>query len=117
MIVTRRRRKPFPWKMIGIPVLAIVAIVAALSWPPSRAWIANAAWSGPAGPAVRAMSDARIRQLQAQQTVHEKDKQMADLQTQVGQLQTELDDAQNASAAKAAPTRAAPLQRPRARGI
>jgi TolA-binding protein len=126
VIVTRRRRKPFPWKATAFPALAIAAIAAVSGWAPSRAWIVNAVSNGPTGPAVRAVTtpfnlaaenrllserNARIRRLQAQvaqlrQAARDKDGKIGDLQNQIGQLQTQLVDAQNAASASPARLRA-----------
>ncbi len=46
MIVTRQRRKPFPVGRILLPLVAILAIVGAFIWAPSRAAIT----SGPLSP-------------------------------------------------------------------
>lgn len=128
MIVTRRRRKAFPWKRLGLPLLAILLVTVALSWTPSRNAIAN----GPLAPVWRTVGtaaapvaapfhfaaqersisdrDHQIAQLSqrlndAQKNDQSKDKQITDLQTQVGQLQTQ---AANASAKPVAPRAAAP---------
>lgn len=112
MIVTRHRRKPFPWKRIGLPLLAAILVAVALSWAPSRNAIAN----GPLAPLWRMAGTAmapvaaplhfaaqnevikdrnkQIAQLQtqlqdAQKKAQAKDKQVTELQNQVGQLQTQ----------------------------
>ena len=46
MIVTRQRRKPFPVGRLVLPLVAILAIIGAFIWPPSRAAIT----SGPLSP-------------------------------------------------------------------
>ncbi|NNM99543.1 MAG: hypothetical protein HKL91_07085 [Candidatus Eremiobacteraeota bacterium] len=46
MIVTRQRRKPFPVGRLLLPLVAILAIVGAFVWPPSRAAIT----AGPLSP-------------------------------------------------------------------
>ncbi len=46
MIVTRQRRKPFPFGRLILPIVAILAIVGAFLWPPSRAAIT----AGPLAP-------------------------------------------------------------------
>lgn len=116
MIVTRRRKKGFPWKRLGLPLLALVLLTIALSWAPSRNAIAN----GPLAPVWRTAGNAlgpvlapfhfatqereladRDKQIQtlqqhlndAQKNGQSKDKQITDLQTQVGQLQTQAANA------------------------
>lgn len=106
MIVTRRRRKPFPWRAVLLPLAAIAVLTGALAWAPSRNWIA----SGPAAPLWRALSplaapfdlasqartiqtqNGRIAALRKQiaqerDMVTSRDKQITALQTQVGTLQ------------------------------
>ena len=46
MIVTRQRKKPFPWRRLILPVVAIGLVIFAFVWPPSRNVIA----AGPMGP-------------------------------------------------------------------
>ena len=41
MIVTRQRRKPFPWGRIVLPLLAIALVAFAFWWAPSRSVIFN----------------------------------------------------------------------------
>ena len=123
MIVTRQRRKPFPWKRLILPLIAIALVAFALWWTPSRNVIAN----GPAAPLWRAANsslggvtaplhfaaqnkaiadkDKQIAQLQSQindlqSKSQAKDKQISSQQTQISQLQTQ---AANASAVKPAP--------------
>jgi flagellar motility protein MotE (MotC chaperone) len=120
VIVTRQRRKPFPYKRLLLPLLAIVLVVFALIWPPSRNLILN----GPAAPAARAVGNAydnasqpfhfaaqnqvitdRNRQIealqaqltQAQSEAADKAKQVASLQSQIDQLQTEAASSRSAT--------------------
>ncbi len=113
MIVTRKRKKPFPFKRLLLSAIAILLIVFALSWGPSR----DAMSSGPMGPVVRATGtwfDAVAapfhfaaqnetitglnRQIAALQTqlaaakseAQTKDKKIAGLQTQLDQAQMQL---------------------------
>jgi flagellar motility protein MotE (MotC chaperone) len=113
VIVTRKRRKPFPFKRLLLPLIAIGLVAFALLWPPSR----NAMTSGPLAPVARTAGawfdnvaapfhfaaqnevitdrNKQIAVLQgqltdAQNTSTTKDKKIADLQQQVGQLQTQL---------------------------
>jgi MgtE intracellular N domain len=112
LIVTRQRRKPFPWRMILLPAIAIALIVFAFVWAPSRNVIAN----GPLSPMYRVTGNAfanvaqpfhfaaqnqvitdRNRQIavlssqlaEAQSSVADKEKQVASLQGQIDQLQAE----------------------------
>lgn len=120
MIVTRQRRKPFPYKRLLLPLIAIALVVFAFIWPPSRAVILN----GPAAPAARAVGTAydnaaqpfhfaaqnqvitdRNRQIealqaqltQAQSEAADKAKQVASLQSQIDQLQTQAAAARSAA--------------------
>ncbi|HTA39509.1 MAG TPA: hypothetical protein VK760_10545 [Candidatus Acidoferrales bacterium] len=128
MIVTRQRRKPFPFKRLILPLIAIALVVFAFIWPPSRNVILN----GPAAPAARAVGGAydnaaapfhfaaqnqvitdRNRQIEALQTqltqaqseAADKAKQIASLQQQIGQLQSQA--ASTRSAASPIPARGA----------
>jgi flagellar motility protein MotE (MotC chaperone) len=114
MIVTRRRKKPFPWRRLALPVAAIALLAAALSWPPSRSWIANGPmaplWQSPAVKAVSepfniaaqqkriGAQDQQITSLQqqladARAQVTDRDKKIAQLQTQLTAAQTEAAEA------------------------
>ena len=113
MIVTRQRRKSFPWGKVLLPLIAIALVVFALVWAPSRNVIAN----GPLAPVWRsaapvassveqpfhfaaqnqAMTGLRhqIVGLQGQLTAarsatKSKDQQIAKLQTQVSQLESQV---------------------------
>jgi flagellar motility protein MotE (MotC chaperone) len=126
VIVTRRRRKPFPWRRLILPVVAIALVVFALVWAPSR----NVITSGPAAPMWQKASTSfttvaapfhfaaqnqviqdrnhQIVELQAQLADAKaqgaaKDKQISTLNAQVSQLQTQAATAHNAPAAPAAP--------------
>ena len=119
MIVTRRRRKAFPWKRYAFPAAAIVLLIAAFAWTPSRTWIAT----GPLAPVWRAVQPAantvakpfdaagqmrtisglngQIASLQkqladARAQVSDRDKQISNLQSQLNSAQ------QDAAMAKAA---------------
>jgi flagellar motility protein MotE (MotC chaperone) len=112
VIVTRQRRKPFPFKRLLLPLIAVALVVIAFVWPPSRSIILN----GPAAPAARVVGSAydnaaqpfhfaaqnqvitdRNRQIesltaqltQAQSEAADKAKQIASLQQQIDQLQTQ----------------------------
>jgi Tfp pilus assembly protein FimV len=111
VIVTRRRRKPFPWKRLILPVIAIGLVIFAVTWGPSRSVIT----AGPLAPFMRSTSSAfttvaapfhfaaqnelitdrnrEIAQLQAQVTSLQaqsaaKDKQINSLNAQVAQAQS-----------------------------
>ncbi len=135
MIVTRKRRKPFPWKRLILPLIAIALVVFALSWAPSRSVIAN----GPAAPAWRTVGDTfgtvatpfhfaaqnqlltdrnkQIVQLQAQVADLQsksaaKDKRIRDLQSQMGELQSQAAAARSTSATTKAAATPAPAASP-----
>jgi flagellar motility protein MotE (MotC chaperone) len=126
VIVTRQRRKPFPFKRLLLPLIALALVAFAFIWPPSRNVILN----GPAAPAARAVGSAydnaaapfhfaaqnqvitdRNKQIQALQTqlttaqgeAADKAKQIASLQQQIDQLQTQA--ASTRSAASPNPAR------------
>ena len=113
MIVTRKRKKPFPLKRLILPVVALVLVAFALSWGPSR----DAMSSGPMAPIVLSTQtyfdtiakpfhfaaqnqtitdlNRQIAALQeqlagAKSDAQSKDKKIADLQTQLDQAQTQL---------------------------
>lgn len=130
MIVTRKRKKPFPYKRFVLPLVALALAAFAFSWGPSR----DAMSSGPMAPLVRGtqayfdtvaapfhfaaqnqvITD-RNRQIAALQgqlasaksDVQTKDKAIAALQTQLDQVQTQL-----ASAGANAPAPAGRAPRP-----
>jgi len=123
VIVTRQRRKPFKWRRYALPLVAIALVAFAVWWTPSRNEIVN----GPLAPVWRALTPAataiaapfhfaaqnqiitdrnrQIAKLQSQMTqtqteTQSKQKQIAQLQSQVSQLQTQ---AANANATQSAP--------------
>jgi flagellar motility protein MotE (MotC chaperone) len=136
VIVTRRRRKPFPWKRLILPAVAIALVAFALSWAPSRGVITG----GPMAPLWRSTSttfdavaapfhfaaqnqlltqrdreiaDLRTQLAAAQSQSKAKDKQIGALNNQVVQLQTQIASAHVApvkTAASGAPLAAAGLQ-------
>jgi len=91
VIVTRQRRKPFPWKRLILPVIAVALVIFAFAWPPSRNVIAN----GPMAPVWRASGNAygtvaKPFNFAAQnELLTEKNKQILALQKQVGDLQAQ----------------------------
>lgn len=91
MIVTRKRRKPFPWKRLILPVIAIALVIFAFVWAPSRNVIAN----GPMAPVWRASDTAygtvaKPFNFAAQnELLTEKNKQILALQKQVSDLQAQ----------------------------
>lgn len=91
MIVTRKRRKPFPWKRLILPVIAIALVIFAFVWGPSRNVIAN----GPMAPVWRASGSAygtvsKPFNFAAQnEMLTEKNKQIVALQKQVVDLQSQ----------------------------
>jgi flagellar motility protein MotE (MotC chaperone) len=127
VIVTRRRRKPFPWKRLILPVIAIALVIFAFVWGPSRNVIAG----GPLQPLMQNIGarfatiaapfhfaaqnevitqrnkqiveeESQIADLQTQMTA--KDKQISSLNSQISQLQTQA--ANSRGAAVAAPSAA-----------
>lgn len=126
MIVTRQRKKPFPWRRLLLPVIAIALVIFAFTWAPSRNVITN----GPAAPVFKSTGNIfgsvsepfhfaaqnqvitdKNRQIVALQNqlndakskTAAKDKQIADLQAQTQQLQS-----QAATLRSNAPTKGAP---------
>ncbi len=95
MIVTRRRRKPFPWRRVVLPLIAIALVVFALSWAPSRNAIAN----GPLKPAFGAVAGALTR-VAAPFTFAAQAKAIAGQKQQIATLQAQLASAQAGLAAK-----------------
>lgn len=114
MIVTRRRKKPFPWRRIALPAAAIALLIAALSWTPSRNWIATGPmaplWQSPVAKSVSepfnmagqqkriGAQDQQIASLQqqladARAQVTDRDKTIAQLQSQLTAAQTEAAEA------------------------
>jgi flagellar motility protein MotE (MotC chaperone) len=117
MIVTRRRKKPFPWRRVLLPAVAVALLVAALSWAPSRNWIATGplapVWKSPAIQAVAAPFNGMALQQRVgsqdrdisslQQQLADSRAQITDRDKQISQLQSQLNDAQTEAAqAKAA---------------
>jgi flagellar motility protein MotE (MotC chaperone) len=78
VIVTRRRRKPFPYHLVILALLVAGGIAFVFAWPPARTAIVTGPWSAPL----------RIESLN--QTIVARDRQIA-------QLQRALSDAQNAT--------------------
>lgn len=120
MIVTRRRRKPFPWKRIAVPVVFLAVIGALFAWAPSRTWIVNRPAFRPierpfdAAAQIQTIStqNAQIAALQkqladARGSISDRDKQIASLQTQLNGAQEE---AATAQAAKPRPAAAPVVQ-------
>ena len=118
MIVTRQRKKAFPWRRLILPVVAIGLVIFAFVWGPSR----NVITSGPMGPvwsmvgngygkiaapfnyAAQNMAltekNKQIMALQKdkadlQNQLTEKDKKIADLNSTVQQLQTTAENAKS----------------------
>ena len=144
MIVTRKRRKPFPFKRLILPAIALALVAFALFWPPSR----TAMTSGPMAPVARTTGawfdtvaapfhfavqnqvitdrNRQIAVLQSQladaQTASTaKDKKIADLQQQIDEAQTQLatasGNAQQAAARGSALGRATPRPGPSVPGL
>lgn len=124
MIVTRQRRKAFPWRRVLLPLAAAALLAAALVWTPSRSFVVN----GPLAPVLRAVSPAwnsataplhfeaqnkvigeqtqKIAALQKQ--LDAASKQTADRDKQVSALQTQVNDAQQQLALRPSPATPAP---------
>lgn len=91
MIVTRRRRKPFPWKRLILPAVAIALVIFAFVWGPSRGVITG----GPMQPLMQNVG-ARFNTIAApfhfaaqNQVITDKNKQIAQLQAQITDMQTQ----------------------------
>ena len=119
MIVTRQRRRTFPFRKLLLPLIAIALIVAAFWWTPSR----NAIATGPLAPVwnagasafdkvaapfhfaaqnqVISSENATIAKLQAQVT--DLQTQSAAKDKQISRLQSSLDAANAATAAARSP--------------
>lgn len=112
MIVTRKRKKRFPWRRVLLPGVAVALLVAALSWTPSRTWIATGPlaplWNTPPVKAIAAPFDglAQQRHIAAQdREIASLQAQLADARSQINdrakqtsQLQSQLNDAQQQAA-------------------
>ena len=89
MIVTRQRRKPFPWRRLILPLIAIALVVFAFSWGPSR----NVITGGPMGPLWNTVGStfdkvATPFHFAAQnQLITDRNKQILALQNQITDLQ------------------------------
>lgn len=138
MIVTRKRRRRFPWKRLLFPLIVLGLVYAAFSWPPARKVLA----SGPTAPALRWVDDTfavvaapfhfaaqnellternqQIVALQGQLASAKKDAQgkdatIADLKMQVDQAQAQAassrsaDPARTVQAASVSPAPFAPV--------
>jgi flagellar motility protein MotE (MotC chaperone) len=110
MIVTRRRKKKFPWKRALLIVSVLALIVGALWWTPSRNWIAAtppvkpiATLFDPVGK--QQQIDAQSAQIASlQQELASVRAEVTDRDKQISQLQTQVNDAQQQAAlASAAP--------------
>ena len=86
MIVTRKRKKRFPWRRVLLPAAAVALLVAALSWTPSRAWIATGplapVWNTPPAKAIAAPFDG----LAQQRHIASQDREIASLQAQLADV-------------------------------
>lgn len=118
MIVTRQRKKPFPWNRILVPGIAIAVFAGALWWTPSRTWIGTGplapVWKAAAAPFNSADRERTIvaqkdQIASLQQQLADAQSQIADRDKQVSQMQTDLNAAQQQAAlVQAARTPAAP---------
>jgi flagellar motility protein MotE (MotC chaperone) len=114
MIVTRQRKKKFPWKRVLIVLVAIALVAGAFWWTPSRNWIAA---TPPAKPIVQLFDPVgKQQQIQAQSAqIAELQRQLASVQSQIAdrdkqisQLQTQVNDAQEQAAVASAAPKAKP---------
>ncbi|MBV9269814.1 MAG: hypothetical protein JO165_01880, partial [Candidatus Eremiobacteraeota bacterium] len=123
MIVTRQRRKPFPWRRLLLPVAAIALLTFGLSWAPSRDFLAN----GPLAPVFKgvqpalapfhfeaqnrfiAQQSSQISALQKQ--LDDQKQQIADREKQISSLTTQLNQTQQQLAQKSS-VPAAPAKKP-----
>jgi flagellar motility protein MotE (MotC chaperone) len=94
VIVTRRRRKPFPWRRLLLPVIAIALVIFAFVWGPSRNVIA----AGPLAPLWQNVGShfdtiaAPFHFAAQNQVINDRNKQIVQLQAQVTQLQAQSSD-------------------------
>ena len=101
MIVTRQRRKPFPVGRLVLPLVAILAIIGALIWPPSRAAIT----SGPLSPLWQSLGPrfavvaAPFHFAAQNQLIARRNHEIVTLQAQLANAQRSLATAQKDAAA------------------
>ncbi|MGC8485326.1 MAG: hypothetical protein ACP5O6_06785 [Candidatus Baltobacteraceae bacterium] len=101
MIVTRQRRKPFPVGRIILPLVAILAILGAFIWPPSRAAIL----SGPLSPLWNTLGSrfavvaAPFHFAAQNQLIARRNREIVTLQAQLADAQRSLAAAQKSTAA------------------
>lgn len=95
MIVTRQRRRAFPWRRLLLPVVALALLAFALWWPPSHRAIAE----GPLAPVWNATGSAFDR-VAAPYHFAAQSRQIADENAQVAKLQAQIADLQTQAAAK-----------------
>ncbi len=95
MIVTRQRRKTFPWRRVLLPLVAVALVAIAFAWQPSRNEIVN----GPLAPVWRA-SAPMAGTIAAPFHFAAQNQAMTDLKHQILQLQHQVAAAQNASKSK-----------------
>lgn len=125
MIVTRQRKKRFPWKRLITPAILLAVLALALWWTPSRTWIANEtapAWKPVAAPfnAVaqqKALADSTKEAASLESQLADARAQITDRDKQISHLQTQLNDAQQqAVQVKSAAPTPAPSADPEQRG-
>jgi flagellar motility protein MotE (MotC chaperone) len=105
MIVTRKRKKKFPWKRVLIPVAIVAVIAAALAVPQSRGVIADhtqPVWKPFATPFQGLALEKQIRDqsreiAELQSELSDAQSQIADRAKDVSRLQTQLSNAQQQS--------------------
>ena len=104
MIVTRKRKKPFPWKRLFFPAILIALIAGAFAWGTSRDWIlsrpvvqsAVKPFDAVAQQRTIARQSAQIAALRQQ--LADTRSQVTDRDKQISQLQTQVNDAEQQAA-------------------
>lgn len=96
MIVTRQRKKPFPWRRLILPVVAIGLVIFAFVWTPSR----NVITAGPMGPVWGVVGNAfnnvatPFHWAAQNQIITDRNKQIAGLEKSNADLASKLADNQ-----------------------
>jgi MgtE intracellular N domain len=109
VIVTRRRRKPFPWRRLILPVVAIGLVVFAFAWPPSR----NVITGGPLSPLLQNVGS-RFDTIAAPFHFAAQNQVLTDRNRQIMQLQSQITELQAQSAASSRNAATSPSAAPAA---
>lgn len=107
MLVTRQRKKRFPWKRLVAPLVLLALVALAFTFSPSRAWIAaqtSPVWKPLASPldAVaqrKALADSSRRIAALRMQLDEAQKQLAARDKRIAALQAQVQDAAQPAAA------------------